>query len=1128
MGALKTKILSYSPEQYYPNDAAYTGTTLANSGSGGTAAWTVTNAPVTLNATGGPDGSGCWQFSTNNTAEQSIRIFGSTSTNAVYGGLWDGDYSSGFWFRVPVTISGSTESVITLGRIGGGSSASTVSVSPSTGKGQLSNPSYTTPTRIDDGLWHYYAERHYTDGTNYWKQRFLDGSLIDTIGVTYSTSTLSYLEMADNSITNSTGTLTYIELAHMYYAPSASITATDIQQIWTTGTTGGATNITITETPATATALQTEPTIAVTAGDHTEITTSILVSAEFPSNIVALGQKNVNNVITDILTASVEMINNVDISTGTNSSFSALEMIATALLVEPVLPQQPMTASATMPGGTASVTPSYYSLVKSLNPVYYTELDDPTIVNKGSWTIDSYTKGSTVATEQASGGDLGLIGQGQSWKMTGDYNNAPNYLRVIPNDPDNTIYNLEQTQNFTIEYWFKPMDQYAAGIGVRFGSWKVGYDRANKRMYAEGTKAHTGWDNPSDQIVGTSYSKYMTTTTNSVIVGDWNYVAFTVSGDTAFLFINNSFASMSINPQTYNPINLDYVSFFASELDYIITGGGYGGANAGQTYENNSPVGNTLFDELVIYPNALTNSQTIDHYSFIYNQDPNRTVLSLPFTASSESGDHNYLVTSNSNIAAATITASALIVNPTVIAVKNINYQSDTLTASAENTNVSVYWGWTIYPTPATAYAERPATYFLNDVYYQYVQSNFAPYRYVTFDSANAELDYGTDADYSVSPTTIGGTIVNPDLGINGKSVKTAGTSYITDGVILNESEWNDSWGTGANSYHSSFWFQRALDDNSTTGLRVLWNLNGYKDNQHVVLYQYQNKLTIQFNNGSGTHIEQSTGTLDLFDYNRHFVLIQFDHTNPVNNSVKLFVDAVLVMTVSLGSYTGTTTNASSADSGPNNEANNHPRLSVGCLITPFGSTALPVQPTNTKLIIDEIYWDKNPATQTEITNLYAAMPDKTNKLIVATAMTASDELVMPTFATSSIISTSPFTASIEVIEPATTADKEIVYSHIAYTVTAEFAQPSIFENKIITSDIFIATAVFNDAGVRITIPGGTFIATAKLINNYLNGIIVSTNTFDYSVSMYNFTSPWAAWLRATEIAGIYPTKEVV
>jgi hypothetical protein len=368
----------------------------------------------------------------------------------------------------------------------------------------------------------------------------------------------------------------------------------------------------------------------------------------------------------------------------------------------------------------------------------------------------------------------------------------------------------------------------------------------------------------------------------------------------------------------------------------------------------------------------------------------------------------------------------------------------------------------------------------------------------VTFDAADGTLDYGTDNDYSVTPTTIGGTVVNPDLGINGKSVKTTGSLYITDGVILNESEWNDSWGTGANDWHSAFWFQRALDDNSTTGLRVLWNLNGYKDNQHAVLYQYQGRLHMQFNNGSGTFIETDSTALDLFDYQRHFIVIDHNHGGGGTNTIKLYVDSVLRFTVNIGSITPTTTNAATADSGPNDEANNRARLSVGCLITPFGSTALPVQPTTTKLIIDEVYWDKNVITQTQVTNLYNAMPDKTNKTVVAEPFIASDELVMPAFSTSSVLATAPLTASGSLVQPGITAVLNRVTSADVMTATALAGNARVFEDRIITADIFLSTAIFNSAGVRISVPGGPMLATVTMPTGI--GSIYYTGRYDNTI----------------------------
>jgi hypothetical protein len=1123
MGALKTKILTYSPEQYYPNDSAYANTTLANSGSGTTGTWNKTGGTPTLNATGGPDGSGCWQFSTDPATETSLRIFGSTTSGFPYSAQMDGDYSSGFWFRVPNLISGSTETTIDLGRVGGAAASAALTIAL-TGidigkiKSTAVPTTLTSTTRYDDGAWHYYAERMYSDGTNYIRERYIDGSLWNS-GTVTNAGSIAYLQMADNSITATTGTITYIEVAHLYAAPSSSINGTAISQIWSAGT---SINKTITETPATATALQTEPTIAVTAGNHTEVTTSITASAEFPSNIVALGQKNINNIITDILTASIQLADAIDVATGFDISHTADLMTASALLVEPILPIPAMTASATMPGGTASVTPNYYSLVKSLNPYLYIHNGATTPVNHGYQT-GTFVRGGDLISNVASPAPLDMVAEGKSWKGTSGYN-SNNYFTFTTSSATNSFESLTSQGDYAYEVWVNPLElppNVYANTPITYAilnesALQISLNQSNINT---GTNANRSYINLRIQNSASTFSNltYFIDQT-PISINNWSHIVVNVyqSGINA----NQRLVQLWIDGSVYINQTITFTPWTSTQTtDYVM------GSNASSSTLS-APF---IFDEVAIYDSPLTNSNIINHYNFIDTLSPNYIHFASPLTASSQSGDHNYLVTSNSNIVATPITASSLIVNPTVVAVKNINYQSDTLTASAQNTNVTVYWGWTIYATPATAYAEKPATYFLNDIYYQYVQSNFAPYRYVTFDSANAELDYGTDTDYSVAPTTIGGTIVNPDLGINGKSAKTTGTSYITDGVILNESEWNDDWGTANNDYVSSFWFQRAVDDQSTTGLRVLWNLNGHKDNQHVVVYHYQNKLHFQIDNQSGTHYTvTSANNVNIFDYLRHHIVI-YSHFNNNHNYISIYVDGVSIIGAhDIGNYKVTTVNAASADSGANNEINNHPRLSIGCLITPFGSTALPVTPTNTKLIIDEIFWDKDAITQQQVTNLYAAMPDKTNKVIIVDPMTASDEFVMPAFVTSSVLSTIPLTASVEVVEPVVTADREVIYNATAYSVTAEFAAPKIFENKIITSDIFIATAIFNDAGVKITIPGGPFIANAKLANNYINGIIVTGNTFAYPVSMYNFNSPWASWLRATEVAGIYPTREVV
>ena len=784
----------------------------------------------------------------------------------------------------------------------------------------------------------------------------------------------------------------------------------------------------------------------------------------------------VNNVVDPAL-ASADIINNVDVQASTSVSFAAQEMTASAEILEPLVAVNPMNASATMPNATGSVTPNYLALVLSKSPIFYVENGgkNANAINRGSGNFGTGVWESGITGSVVSGEQLSAINNGLGWAANIASSASLQQVVYTNASAKSAMTTLHQNGNFTYEFWLKPQ------VAMSGSAWNN--TSANAMWLLDTNYFKVRWARRDlDPGVTNDYANVLeilyqgqTATIRNDSLSDgfddtfnWKHLVITGentgTGQSIKVYLNSSYAGGAGFNFTIDATPVDGFQLFP-------------GSTWGVPWAS-------YFDELAIYPKALSQSEIIDNYSFVINASPDRTINPSPFTASIDSGDHNFVVSSNINYPGMTATASALIVDPLITGQKTINISVDPMLVSAANTDVEVYWGWTIVATPMISAAESKEGFVLNDIYYNYVQTNIAPYRHVTFDAVDTTADYGTDNDYSVVPTVVGGTIINPDLGINGKSAKTAGTSYITDGVILKESEWNDSWGTGQNSYHSAFWFQRALDDASTTGLRVLWNLNGYKDNQHIVLYQYQNKLHLQFNNGSGTWIEQDTGTLDLFDYNRHFVVINFNHTNPVNNIVTVYVDSVLKMTIDLGAYTGSTTNASSADSGPNDEANNHPRLSVGCLITPFAATALPVVPTNTKLIIDEIYWDKNATNQTQITNLFNIMPDKNNVDFTAEAMTASDDFVMPAYATSSNLSADPFTASVELVGPLTTADREVIYISETMTANAEIVNALRIDSAQIVSDVMFAVSTFNNAGAIISIPGGPMLASAKIPAN--------------------------------------------
>ena len=952
-------------------------------------------------------------------------------------------------------------------------------------------------------------------------QHFINGESVNTITRTSWTKRSISAIVFGNPVSNFNYSL---GASSWFIADYSDIGQTPLREIYNSGIPSP--NATIAETPATATAFMTEPTIVIVANDNVQITTSFLASATIPENIVAIANTNINNVVTEILTASADIVNNVQVYTGNDSLNVATEMTASAEFLDARVSEVPMIATATMPNAVPVIQANYFNLVNQLSPYLYINNGLSNPINYGTQT-GTFVRGSELKLNQNGGTPMNLVGEGKSWQGV-DSLNSDGFLTFETENFADSFNNLLGTGTFAYEVWVKPNafpeTTIHSDTGLSYSilhSEKLSLhleDYYREAIYSGGI------------IVGYNvYPRYFSLNINNNLnnkielrasidssplsLSNWNHIVINVyqSGINA----NERLVQLWVNGQVIINQTITFTpwSDTTDKINYIL-----GSKAVSLTF-----LSDMYYDELAIYESPLTNSQIIQHNQFISSISPDYTNFTEPFIASAEFGNHNFFIISNANISQSTATASALFADPTTVAQKTINVSASALEASALNTGVTVFYGRTFVATTMVASAESKEGFFLSDVYYEYVQTNIAPYRYVTFDSENEYLDYGTDNDYSVVSTVVGGTVVTPQFGINGKSAKTAGTSYVTDGVILKESEWNDSWGTGQNSYHSAFWFQRATDDNSTTGLRVLWNLNGYKDNQHVVLYQYQGKLHMQFNNGSGTFVEQDTTALDLFDYQRHFVVVEFDHTNNNNNIVRLYVDAVLSMTVNLGEYTGFTTNAAAADSGPNDELNNHPRLSVGCLITPFSATALPVAPANTKLIIDEVYWDKDSITSTMVTNLFNIMPDKTNKIFIVEAITASAEFVMPAFSTSSILTTSPFTASAEVIEPVTTADREVVAEVEPVTANAELLDPAVFEDKIIFSDIFVATATFNNAGLISTIPGPTMNASARLQSSALS-LNVDGSTVYPNLSL----SPWITYLRATETNKILPMREVV
>lgn len=1126
---LNDKIISYPVESLLEFNSAYSlppvqqGTIDDSVGF-----WSLTGRQPVYESNVGPGNQGgSWRFVSD--ANNGCRLRNQGSINSR---INDQDYSVGAWIRINnfPTSTIATPPLVTHQPTASGGYGFTIVYNSADQKwypgafyGTVS-AMYTNAAPITLGSWVYYAMRR--SGTNV--EFYINGSLVGT--------STNYTGTSNGSSLNWGQVYQQYDfsqnISNYYIGSYSSVNATAIAEIWQAGqppvpqnvnfsaqpATASALqvlptffgNANILESPATASAMQTEPTIAVTSGDHTEITTSIPVSALMAPATVST-QKFVNITITGLLEATVELINNIIVGSSNSVDFGAQEFLASAILVKPFLSESPMFASAQSGNHTVYVDPNYQNLITSIGPYLYIHDGSATPVNKG-YQSGTFTVSSALLKNQVPPLPIYLSGEGLAWRST---DNTGNDSSIRFNAPSNaTSFDaILSTGEWAVESWISTPNFSTA--------YRVITDPSLTLRLENGT-LNNGFTGGWDGITVTIKNGSSTTQSQNVIFPvqgsgiDRNTVYHVVVTST-MTSSTNQLIRVWLNTNLLFSRTFTKTAWTASKSTFFVID-----SDGSQLYH----------DEIALYDRPLTNSEIVNHYNFMTSLSPDSFINAEEATANIEIIGGNIIVIGNATPEIKEATATALIIAPTVIAGISATYNASPMTAFSIIGIPLISTGNTILATPAIAYAESVTGYYLNSIYYDYVKANINPYRYVTFDAQNELADYGTDADYAVQPTVVGGTIVNPNDGISGKSAKTAGLSYVTDGVILKESEYNDTWGTTGNEYHAAFWIQKTPQDNST-GLRVIWNLNGHYNNEHIILYQYQGKLTLSFNDGSINFINQTTvNNIDLFDGNRHFIVINVNHVG-VNDTAYLYVDGVLVMTVSLGSYRVETINGIT-NVGPNDEANNYPRMSVGCLITPLGSTSLPVVPTNTKIIVDEIYWAKTAINQAGVTALFNVMPDKDNIQYLADLMEVTALSVNPAISTTTNYLAQSANASALINNVTVIADRNIVNLVAPANASAEFLGAQRLDNFIFAADIMVSTAIFNSGGVIITRSGGPMLATVTLIDRpgddgdgYWGGIATNTNVSGVNISSWYVLSPWAAWLRATDVHGVMPMSEV-
>lgn len=1002
--------------------------------------------------------------------------------------------------------------------------------------------------------WYYLAIRR-TSATNINNfEVYLNGQLVDT---RTNSDTTVYHEFQIN-----TGVTGY-KIQNLHMATASALTAYEINQIWLAGTIqepATPVNVIYPPEPIYVNATIVEGTYIATRPDSVNVATSFPVDALMV--LPAWSNATESRYTADVIELNATLGENIGLDSFADRIIPVEALTATINIVDPLLSRFAFAASAILVNPVVSVAPNYLTLVKNLNPLFYIQDGQAVPQQLGSWPVSGWDV-DNITPNVTSGEEMSSVGNGKSWQAVSNFSgDIPKVQAIIPNYNE-LIGNLYATRSVTVECWYYSV---AAGTnaGNRVESGPIFTDGVTQiaEVFDWWQDAAGITDAPTNThvLIGDLIKNYdfvdegaNAFATWRTYYGQpkrnaWNHVAVTyeplasptqvrqkvyLNGSiisNLTLNVVNSLAGLS-SPTGIGESNIYFPPAIGNPVTYDGPSIGWRVVLSGS--EDIVQETGVKTDEFAIYDRTLSENEVYSHYTFIKNLSPNSDYEPIVYTVSAESGDHQVLPVQNALYQETPFSGLAgLIPEPEVIGGKSKNLFPEVFESiEAELLEPTISLDITVAAEIIPVYAELNNHFVSNNTYYQYVKTNIDPYRYVNFDSSNSLLDHGIDNSYSVASTSIGGTIVSHDLGINNKSAKTAGLNYATDGVILKESEWNDSWGTGQNSYHSAFWFQRAADDQSINGLRVLWNLNGYKDNQHVVLYQYQGKLHMQFNNGSGTFVEQDTAAIDLFDYNRHFVVIEFDHTNANNNTVRLYVDAVLLSTINLGTYTGSTTNATVPDSGPNFEANNHPRLAVGCLITPFAATALPAVPTNTKLIVDEVYWHKNAITSTMVTNLYNTMPAKTNSVNLSDPLTASAELVMPNVSGDAIFVTTPATCDIDIADPVISTIFTVQFTAEPMTANAEILDAQRSDSVNIVTEFMLASAALGSFGTPRILNADVMEASIVLADRKVTGnvTIEGSGIKVNGIRTFDPITIWADYVTSSSFSEyIIPMKEVV
>ena len=317
------KLLSYSPEWSFNFDRLISGTTyLTNQGSEATtdlAGYPFSNTNTVTKATGsypgGPDYSCAFSASGKIAYAGTLQVWNSEVT--------DGNYTFGMWFKLAGTVGTANTMIMNGGPWISSGTATVLGSTNGSNSGKLSvyainGTTYTLAgKRVDDGNWHFLAFRQTgTSGSNN-AQIYLDGVLEQQFTTTSSPSG-SYLDFGNTSQSSSSTTMT---LGNFFIGTSANYTQANLLAIYETAYTP-VINISITETPATASANIPEPTIVaqdtVSIGDTPATASALMVDPSLSiTKDLSYEPPFMSSYAENIPAVTVSVIRNVDFTSGT-------------------------------------------------------------------------------------------------------------------------------------------------------------------------------------------------------------------------------------------------------------------------------------------------------------------------------------------------------------------------------------------------------------------------------------------------------------------------------------------------------------------------------------------------------------------------------------------------------------------------------------------------------------------------------------------------------------------------------------------------------------------------------------------------------------------------------------------